>query len=58
MAKIMIEGIKCERCGNEWTPQKSRREKGIKPKVCPKCKSPYFDTPRKNKIINKEEKKE
>lgn len=42
MANIKLEGYKCERCGHTWVP----REKD-KPKVCPKCKSPYWDTPRK-----------
>jgi hypothetical protein len=31
----------CERCEHEWYP----RNEG-EPKVCPKCKSPYWDTPR------------
>lgn len=44
MAKITLEGYRCERCGHEWVP----REKGKKPKVCPHCKSPYWDTPRKH----------
>jgi len=43
MAKVMLEGYKCERCGHEWVP----REKSETPKVCPKCKSPYWDRPRK-----------
>jgi len=42
MAKVMIEGYRCERCGHEWAP----REKEVTPKVCPKCKSPYWDRPR------------
>jgi len=33
----------CERCGHEWITRNLK-----KPKVCPKCKSPYWDTPRKN----------
>jgi hypothetical protein len=32
----------CERCGHEWPP-KGESE----PKNCPKCKSPYWNTPRK-----------
>jgi predicted Zn-ribbon and HTH transcriptional regulator len=43
MAKVMFEGYKCERCGHEWVP----RAKDETPKVCPKCKSPYWDRPRK-----------
>lgn len=43
MAKVMLEGYKCERCGHEWVP----RNKKEYPNVCPKCKSPYWDKPRK-----------
>ena len=43
MAKVMLEGYKCERCGHEWVP----RNKKENPNVCPKCKSPYWDRPRK-----------
>jgi predicted Zn-ribbon and HTH transcriptional regulator len=43
MAKmIKIDGWRCERCDHEWAP----RKKAEKPRVCPKCKSPYWDTPR------------
>ena len=41
--KITVEGLKCERCGHEWIP----RDMKEKPKVCPKCKSPYWDVPRR-----------
>lgn len=43
MAIIQLEGFKCERCGHEWV---KRRED--LPKVCPKCKSPYWNIPRKS----------
>ena len=33
----------CERCGHEWPP-KGEGE----PKFCPKCKSPYWNTPRRS----------
>lgn len=42
-ANIFLLGHKCYRCGHEWLPM----EKGRIPKVCPKCKSPYWDTPKK-----------
>jgi len=42
MAEITLKGYKCERCGHEWVP----RDK-TEPKVCPKCKSPYWNRPRK-----------
>lgn len=40
--KVQLWGYRCERCGHEWLP----REKDRDPKVCPKCKSPYWDRPR------------
>jgi len=43
--KIIREGYRCERCGHEWIS----RKKDEKPTVCPKCKSPYWDVPRKRK---------
>lgn len=45
MGKIKIEGYICERCGHKWVP----RNTDEKPRVCPRCKSPYWDRPRKNK---------
>lgn len=44
MAKIMLKvpGFRCERCGHEWQPRASKR-----PTVCPKCKNPYWDKPKK-----------
>ena len=41
MGEITLKGYKCERCGHKWIP----REKE-KPRVCPKCKSPYWDRKR------------
>ena len=48
-ANINLTGHRCYRCGHEWIP----REKGDIPRVCPKCKSPYWDRPKR---INKNEK--
>ncbi len=42
MAEITLKGYKCERCGHVWAPRE--REK---PRVCPKCKSAYWDRARK-----------
>jgi predicted Zn-ribbon and HTH transcriptional regulator len=50
MAHITLDAYRCERCGHEWVP----RAKGEEPKVCPKCKSPYWNTPRR---ITKKRKK-
>lgn len=40
--EITMKGYQCERCAHQWAP----RDAGY-PKVCPKCKSPYWDRPRK-----------
>jgi len=41
MAKITLKGYRCERCGHEWVPRNDEN-----PRVCPKCKSPYWDKPK------------
>lgn len=41
--KVQLWGYRCERCSHEWLP----RDKSQDPKVCPKCKSPYWNTPRR-----------
>lgn len=41
----MIKGFECERCGHQWVP----REEDVEARVCPKCKSPYWNKARKNK---------
>ena len=50
MALVKIDGYLCERCGYRWT---SRNGTGLRdkkdPRVCAKCKSPYWNKPRKNK---------
>ena len=43
MARIIVEGYMCERCAYAWVP---RRQTTTEPKVCPKCKSPYWNKPR------------
>lgn len=40
---ITVMGYRCERCGHEWVPREAETE----PRVCPKCKSPYWDRPRR-----------
>src|SRR6266705_2726808 len=46
MARVQIPGFKCERCDHIWTP---RANSDKPPRVCPRCKSPYWDTPRQRK---------
>jgi rRNA maturation endonuclease Nob1 len=47
MVKVQIWGYRCERCDHEWVPRNVTS--GVEPKVCPKCKSPYWNVPRKTK---------
>lgn len=46
MAKVPITtmGCRCERCEHEWIPRRAARD----PRVCPNCKSPYWNRPRKH----------
>ena len=39
--KIKIEKLNCKRCGHTWTPRKEEV------RICPKCKSPYWDIKKK-----------
>jgi DNA-directed RNA polymerase subunit RPC12/RpoP len=41
---ITVMGYRCDRCSHEWIPRDADQE----PSVCPKCKSPYWNRPRKN----------
>lgn len=43
MSKVPVLGYRCQRCGHEWLP---RRNSKNPPRVCPHCKSPYWDKPR------------
>lgn len=40
---ITVMGYRCDRCGYEWLPRGDVKD----PKVCPKCHSPWWDTPKK-----------
>jgi predicted Zn-ribbon and HTH transcriptional regulator len=42
MAEITMKGYQCERCHHKWVP----REDTERPRVCPKCKSAYWDKKR------------
>jgi hypothetical protein len=46
LVPITVMGYRCERCGHEWIPRGGAE---AVPKVCAKCRSPYWNTPRKNK---------
>lgn len=41
---ITVMGYRCDRCEHEWIP---RGESEQEPRVCPRCKSPYWNRPRK-----------
>jgi len=45
---MSLKIMQCKRCGHVW-PSKNPN----KIKVCPKCKSPYFDTERQDKGTKK-----
>jgi hypothetical protein len=51
MGIINIKAFKCERCGHVWLPKENMDKldqlENFQPKVCPKCKTPYWNTPKK-----------
>jgi NAD-dependent SIR2 family protein deacetylase len=54
MPVINIIGFSCYRCGHEWAPEVliHQETKDFKlPIVCPKCKTPYWNSPRGKDII-------
>jgi predicted Zn-ribbon and HTH transcriptional regulator len=52
MPQIALKGYLCERCGHKWLPKEETKDK---PKVCPKCKSSYWDTPRRLDVAKKQQ---
>lgn len=46
VGRVSVEGYKCERCGHIWVPRKYDTDTQD-PVICPKCKSPYWNKPRK-----------
>jgi predicted Zn-ribbon and HTH transcriptional regulator len=42
MITVKRPGWRCKRCGHDWIPKAA----GV-PTTCPKCKSPYWNRPRK-----------
>lgn len=57
---INIHAFKCLKCGHEWIPRvdieqlKNGIKEENKPRICPKCKSAYWDRPKKNKKNKKQ----
>lgn len=37
---VKVRELTCERCGHRWTPHQDEV------RICPKCKSAWWDTPR------------
>lgn len=46
MALVKVDGYRCERCEHIWVAREER-EKDDLPVICPKCKSPYWNKPKK-----------
>lgn len=56
--KISIWQYICERCEHKWLPRDAESDEPKLPRVCPKCKSPYWNSPRKDaKVSNTKVKK-
>jgi Zn finger protein HypA/HybF involved in hydrogenase expression len=51
--KKEVNAFECQRCGHIWIPRVSMDELEGKvkqePMICPRCKTPYWRTKRKNK---------
>jgi len=43
--KIEADGYRCLRCGYEWIPKSQKSD--VEPTTCPRCKSPYWNRPRR-----------
>lgn len=39
--KKTVTAYRCERCNHEWVPRGK-----LEPKICPDCKTSYWDRPR------------
>ena len=52
--KMVINAFKCLRCEHEWIPRvelsQLAGELKDKPRICPHCKSAYWDLERKNGV--------
>jgi predicted Zn-ribbon and HTH transcriptional regulator len=44
VARVTLDGFRCERCEHVWVPR--TKDTTDEPRVCPKCKSPYWNRPR------------
>jgi hypothetical protein len=57
LLKKTVNAFHCLRCGHDWIPRVSMAElEGTikeKPRICPNCKSAYWDKPKKQKTTEK-----
>lgn len=53
LIKKTVNAFKCLRCQHEWIPRVSMKELEneikVKPRICPSCKSAYWDLEKKKK---------
>jgi predicted nucleic acid-binding Zn-ribbon protein len=40
--------LTCKRCGHIWKPRKEKL-----PKACPKCRNPYWNKIKQDKLVSK-----
>lgn len=57
MGNILIQGYRCERCDHRWAPRKNENGDYERPRVCPRCKSAWWDVPKKDNGSSEEEEK-
>ena len=49
MAVVLIAAYSCERCSHCWLPRQGiEKNPELQKGVCPRCKSPYWNKPRKH----------
>jgi len=57
---MVVNAFECLRCGHKWIPRvelsQLEGELKDKPRICPKCKSAYWDLEKKNGV-KKDDKK-
>ena len=54
MGEIRLDGFICDRCDHTWV-SRNGFDSEQKPLVCPKCKTPYWNIPRKNGVKKERE---
>ncbi len=58
--KMVINTFECLRCGHKWISRVDLKQLEVglkdKPRICPKCKSAYWDLEKKNGV-KKDDKK-